>query len=155
MGLISLFDLAIELEKKVGDCYDRLSAMATDAGLKKDLLRLAQEEVGHANLLKTGRTFGLKDPEFFGPGAVDLVLIENCLRAVNELLDELGRGTITLLSALSRIIDLEYFCEKAHLSSLVSLEERSLKALFEGLARDDAEHSERVSQLLRKYQSPA
>jgi rubrerythrin len=154
MGLISLMDLAIELEKKTSDCYDRMSGLATDAGLKKDLMKLAQEEIGHANLLRTGKNFGARNPEFFSQGAMDNTLLENCLRGISELLEQLGDGTITLQAALTRIIALEYFCEKAHFSSLVYIEEPSLKPLFEGLARDDAEHGERVSQLLRKYQSP-
>lgn len=155
MGLIGLIDLAIELEKKIGDCYDRMSGMATDADLKKDLIQLAREEIGHANLLRTGRSFGVKDPEFFGQGGMELPLLENCLGGINELLDELGRGTTTLRGALSRIVALEYFCEEAHLSTLVHVEEPSLKTLFESLARDDAAHGERVSQLLEKYRSPA
>jgi rubrerythrin len=155
MGLLGLFDLAIELEKKIGECYDRMSGMATDEGLKKDLMKLAQEEIGHANLLRTGKNFGVKNPEFFSKGTMDLSLLENCLGGVNELLDELGQGTTTLSAALNRIVALEYFCEEAHLSNLVHIEEPSLKPLFEGLARDDAEHGERVSQLLGKYRSPA
>jgi rubrerythrin len=154
MGLNSLFDLAIELEKKVGDCYERMSGLATDEGLKKDLVKLAQEEIGHANLLRTGKSFSARNPEFFSQGAMDLPLLENCLRGISELLDELGAGTITLQAALGRIIALEYFCEKAHFSTLAHIEEPSLKPLFEGLARDDADHGERVSQLLQKYLSP-
>lgn len=154
MGLNSLFDLAIELEKKVGDCYERMSGLATDEGLKKDLVKLAQEEIGHANLLRTGKNFAAKNPEFFSKGAMDLPLLENCMRGINELLDELDHGTTTLQAGLSRIAALEYFCEKAHFSSLVHIEESSLKPLFEGLARDDADHGERVSELLRKYPSP-
>jgi rubrerythrin len=154
MGLNSLFDLAIELEKKIGDCYDRMSALARDEGLKKALVKLAQEEIGHANLLRTGRSFSARNPEFFSQGAMDNALLENCLKGISELLGQLGDGTITLQAALSRIVALEYFCEKAHVSSLVHIEEPSLKPLFEGLARDDAEHGERVSQLLQKYQCP-
>ena len=154
MGLINLLDLAIELERKIGDCYERMSALATDEGLKKDLMKLAHEEIGHANLLRTGRTFSARNPEFFSPGAMDIPLLENCLKGISELLEQLGDGTITLQAALSRIVALEYFCEKAHISSLVHIEEPSLKPLFEGLARDDAEHGERVALLLRKYQFP-
>jgi rubrerythrin len=154
MGLISLLDLAIELEKKIGDCYDRMSGMATDEGLQKELMKLAQQEIDHANLLRTGRNFAIKNPEFFSKGAMENTLLENCLRVISELLNQLGDGTTTLKSALSRIVALEYFCEKAHISSLVHIEETSLKQLFEGLARDDAEHGERVWQLLQKYQSP-
>jgi rubrerythrin len=155
MSLINLFDLAIELEKKVGDCYVRMGAMATDEALKKDLLKLAQEEVGHANLLRTGRSFGVRNPEFFSRADVDFTLLQNCRRAIAELLGELDRGAIALPAALSRITDLEYFCEKAHLATLVQIEEPSLKPLFEGLARDDVQHGDRVSELLRKFPSPA
>jgi rubrerythrin len=154
MGLINLLDLAIELEKKIGDCYDRMSGLATDEGLKKDLVTLAHEEIGHANLLRTGRTFSARNPEFFSQGDMDISMLENCLKGISELLEQLGDGTITLQAALSRIVGLEYFCEKAHISSLVHIEEPSLKPLFEGLARDDAEHGERVTLLLRKYQFP-
>ena len=153
MGLISLMDLAIELEKKIGDCYVRMSGMATDKGLQKELMKLSQEETGHASLLKTGKNFAAKNPEFFSQGGMDLKLLENCLSGINELLDKLGLGTITLQAALGRIVALEYFCEKAHMANLVHFEEPSLKPLFEGLARDDAEHGERVFQLLQKHHS--
>jgi rubrerythrin len=153
MSLVGLLDLGIELEKKIGDCYDRMSGLATDEGLKNELLKLAQEEIGHANLLRTARSFSVRNPEFFSQGAMDHTLLENCQRGISELLGQLGDGTITLRAALSRIVALEYFCEKAHISSLVYIEEPSLVELFKGLARDDAGHGERVWQLLQKYPS--
>jgi rubrerythrin len=155
MSLVVLLDLAIELEKKIGDCYDRMSGMATDEVLRKELLTLAREEVDHANLLRTGKNFAVKNPEFFSPGDMDHALLESCLRVIGELVNGLGEGTVTLHGALSRIVALEYFCEKAHVSTLVHIEEPSLKQLFSGLARDDAAHAERVWQLLRKYPSEA
>jgi rubrerythrin len=153
MSLVILLDLAIELEKKVGECYDRMSGMTTDEALRTGLLTLAREEVDHANLLRTGKNFAVKNPEFFAQGEMGNTLLESCLRVIGELLNQLGDGAATLKGALSRIVALEYFCEKAHVSSLVHIEEPSLKQLFTGLARDDAAHAERVWQLLRKFPS--
>jgi rubrerythrin len=152
MTLVGLLDLAIQLEEKISEVYDLMSRKAAEEALRKELVGLCHEEVDHANLLRAARNFAVKDEEFFSQKSVESGRLQDCLKVLLELIDELDARTVTLKSALSRTVALEYFCEKAHLSGLVSIEEASLAHLFKALARDDSAHAERVWQLLRKYQ---
>jgi rubrerythrin len=152
MALVALLDLAIELEEKISEIYELMSRKASGEALRTELVSLSHEEVDHANLLRAARNFALKDEEFFSQKGGESGRLNDCLTVILGLINELDSGTVTLKSALSRTVALEYFCEKAHLSSLVSIEEASLAHLFKALAGDDAAHAERVWQLLRQHQ---
>lgn len=150
MGLMSALDQAVHLELRVAECYKRLSALAESDSLRKELLDLAGEEVGHANLLRTGKNYLAKEPDLFCLEEKAEAGLGVCLGFVDELLNGLDRKALSLADGLRKARALEVHCEKAHLTNLVEIRDESLKKLFEALSKSDEEHVKRIDEILMR-----
>jgi rubrerythrin len=144
-----ILSLAIELELKTSECYERIGKMAGAEPFADDLAKLAREEIVHANLLKTGKSYESSDPEAFGRILIPLEELEDDLEAAGELIVDIDSGKMTLAEAVGRIRDLEIGFEQAHLSSLLEINDPSLRKLFQALSVQDAGHRLKLEGILR------
>ncbi len=149
MSVIHALSLAIELELKVSDAYRRLSELVVDGVVKKNLLTLSQEEVVHANTLRTGKSHATSQPEAFESERISEEQLSDNIALIDNLLKNLEDKRIGFEDALKRIRDLESRFERAHLNTLLEVKDPSLKQLFEALSSGDREHAWRVEELVR------
>lgn len=140
---------AIELELETSKCYERLRRMPGAEPFAGDLERLAKEEIVHANLLKTGRSYESSDPESFGDIFLSLEQLEEDLHAAKRLVADIDAGNVAFEEALERVRDLEFAFEQAHLAALVEVNDPRLRELFKALSFDDGHHKRMLEDILR------
>ncbi len=148
MDASRILGLAIELELKTSECYDKLSHIANNESLRDELRKLAKEEIVHANLLKTGRTICRSEPEAFGSSHVRQEEIENHLVRIGGLIDSITTGRISLLDALGEIHAMENEFEQVHLKTLLEIRDPALQKLFRALSAQDHEHRQRLEMIM-------
>jgi rubrerythrin len=144
-----ILSLAIELELKTSECYERIGKMPGAEPFAADLVKLAKEEIVHANLLKSGKSYESSGPEAFGRILVPLEQLEDDLEAAKQLIADIDSGKTTLADAVGRIHDLEIGFEQAHLSTLLEINDPSLRKLFQALSIQDAGHKLKLESILR------
>jgi len=149
MDASKILGLAIELELKTSECYEKLSCLAADEPLREELHKLAKEELVHANLLKTGRKIGRSESEVFGRSNISQEEIEDDLVRVGRLIDSITAGTVTLLDALREIHDMEIVFEQVHLQTLLEVKDPALQKLFKALSSQDKEHQRRLEMIIQ------
>jgi rubrerythrin len=147
MNITKMLSQAIELELKVSECYEKMSQMTPYEALKLELKKLGKEELVHANLLRTGRRYASKDPDFFHDEHVSDQEIEDNLHLIGNLIQNIENKTITIDAALKKICELESRCEKVHMARIVETMDPSLKKLFEALSAGDREHTQRLEKI--------
>jgi len=146
-----ILDLSITLELKTSECYERLSRMAPDPALKAELMMLSQDEIGHANLLKTGRKYESSEAGSLGRSFISLERVEEDLERIGRLIEEIDGGTIGFPDAIRRLYDLEIEFEQVHLASLFEIKDASLERLFRALSTQDAGHRTRLEKILQTF----
>ncbi len=65
MNLIATLDLAIEIERALSESYMKVCELFADEPICGELEKLGREEIGHMNLIRTGKSYALKAPEAF------------------------------------------------------------------------------------------
>ena len=154
MSVIRALSLAIDLELKVAEAYEKLSRMAVDETVKKDLTTLSQEERVHANLLRTGKHFASSDPLLFADEKISEKDIEDHLGLIENFLKYVDDKTLDLEDALRRMHDMEIWFETVHIRTLLEVKDPSLRKLFEALSAGDHEHTRRLEKLIRALYTP-
>ena len=114
-----------------------------------DLAKLAKEEIVHANLLKSGKSYESSDPEAFGRVLIPLEQLEDDLEAAGKLIADIDSGKMALVEAVWRIRDLEIAFERTHLATLLEINDPRLRKLFQALSVQDAGHQLRLQSILR------
>ncbi len=145
----NILSLAIDLELKTSECYARIARMPGAAPFADDLMKLAKEEIVHANLLRSGKDYESSNPEAFGGTFITQETLEEELKAADDLLSDMDSGKLTLVEAIGHIRDLEVRFEQAHLSTLVEIKDPHLQKLFRALSAEDAGHKLRLQSILR------
>ncbi len=148
MAINSILDQAVNLELRVSEAYRKLSWLARDESLRAELKLLADEEIGHANLVRRAKAFASRDPELFTVTEDAEVRLRGVLNLMSEFLADLDKEAVSLKDGLRRIAALESHCELLHVSGLLEIREPSLRQLFVALASDDKAHRERLEALL-------
>jgi rubrerythrin len=149
MDVSKILGLAIELELKTSECYEKLSLLAEDESLKDELRKLAKEEIVHANLLKTGRTIGSSEAGGFVRSYIPQEEIEDDLARIKRLIDSISAGTITLAGAIREIHEMEITFEQVHLHTLLEIRDPALQKLFRALSTQDNEHRRRLEMIMQ------
>jgi rubrerythrin len=149
MEALKILGLAIELELKTSECYEKLSLLAEDEPLKNELRNLAKEEIVHANLLKTGKSLGSSGTGEFGRSYIPQEEIEDNLARIGRLIESIAAGTITLADAIREIHDMEIMFEQVHLQTLLEIRDPALQKLFRALSTQDHEHRQRLEMILQ------
>jgi len=148
MDVSKILGLAIELELKTSECYEKLSLLAENEHLKDELRKLAKEEIVHANLLKTGRTMGSSGAGEFVRSYIPQEEIEDDLARMGRLIDSISAGTITLADAIREIYNMEITFEQVHLQTLLEIRDPALQKLFRALSTQDNEHRRRLEMIM-------
>jgi rubrerythrin len=146
-----ILSLAINLELKTSECYERIGKMPGAEPFADDLAKLAKEEIVHANLLRSGKSYESSDPDAFRV-LIPLEQLEKGLAAAGEFIADIDAGKMTLAEAVGRIRDLEIGFEQAHLSTLLEIEDPGLRKLFQALSIQDAGHQVRLQNIIRDLQ---
>lgn len=152
MYVQKIMSLAIKLELKTSECYERIGKMPGAEPFADDLAKLAKEEIVHANLLRSGKGYESYDPEAFR-ALIPLEQLEGYLEAAGKLIVDIDSGKTTLAEAVGRIRDLEIRFEKAHLSTLLETDDPGLRKLFQALSVQDVAHQLRLHSILRDLQT--
>ena len=126
-------------------------SIVTDDKLVAELKTLSQEEIDHANLLKTGKNYLRSAPEQFEQADLTPEAVDGFIEEVSRLTQELENRHIGIAKSLKRIHDLEKKFEKAHLQTVVAVKDPSLKELFEALAQGDKAHVRRLKSLISEW----
>jgi rubrerythrin len=148
MAINSILDQAVDVELRVSEAYRKLAWLAKDETLRSELKKLADEEIGHANLARAAKAYVSREPGVFGvPDNMGLRL-RSVLNLIGEFVADLDRGAVDLKEGLRRLAALENHCEQLHVSALLEIREPSLRKLLVALASDDQAHRERLERLL-------
>jgi hypothetical protein len=147
MEISRFLELGIEIEMKISRIYSELALLAENEELAEKLRSISDEEINHANSLRMGKKFHIEMPDLFaGINLAD----EEITLGVQEagiLLDSLGQG-IGFVEGIKKILDLEKRFEHVHMAASVTINEPSLKHLFQGLTKGDQDHIRIVSKIL-------
>lgn len=145
----NILSLAIDLELKTSECYARIARMPRATPFADDLMKLAKEEIVHANLLRSAKEHESSNPEAFGRAFITEETLGEELKAADVLLSDIDLGKLTLAEAVGRIRDLEVRFEQAHLSTLLEITDPHLQKLFRALSAEDAGHQIRLQGIFR------
>jgi rubrerythrin len=150
MSVVLTLNQAILLEQKFAECYEKMSEIVFDKYISDELKILAQEEISHVNLLKTGLNFAKKEPELFQDTKISSMEIDRGIKMLIRLTESLQNKDIDIMDGIHRIYDLEMVFEEVHLNKIAEFEEPTMKQLFEALSKGDRSHRERLEQLVSK-----
>ncbi len=153
MAINSILDQAVELELRVSEAYRKLAWLAKDEALRSELKKMADEEIGHANLARAAKAYASREPGIFGVPEDMGLRLRGALNLIGEFLGDLDRGILDLNEGLRRLAALENTCEQLHVSGLLEIREPSLRKLLVALASDDKAHRERLERLLANLKS--
>lgn len=150
MNMIAALDLAIEIEEGFFHCYSQMSKIYTQANLSGDFYKLAQEELGHVNLIKTSKKYVFQAPEAFEqePGFIEDM--REGLARINLLLEDLNTTEVSLMESLDRMYELESNLEKVHIDTMMQIKDPSLQRLFTALCEGDKAHRARLTAILER-----
>lgn len=150
MSVVFTLNRAILLEQKFSECYHKMSEIVFDRYVADQLKTLSQEEISHANLLKSGLNFARKESDLFKDTKISNVEIDRGIKLLNALKESLQNKNLDIMDGIHRIYDLEMIFEEVHLNKISDFEEPSMKELFEVLSKGDRAHRERLEKLVGK-----
>lgn len=148
MSVSENFDLAIQAEEKMSQCYKEISKLSQDEAISQELVKLSREEIDHMNLLKTGKNYLIEAPEVFSLTKDRITELKIVLNRASRFIDKVRNENIGLEEALNDIVELERILEQYHLRSIAEIEDDSLKNLFEALSIGDKAHKERLIKII-------
>jgi rubrerythrin len=154
MNMIAALDLAIEIEEGFFNCYSQMSKLFTRANLSGDFYKLAQEELGHVNLIKTSKKYVFQAPEAFDQDPEFVKDMQRGLDEINLLLSDLRTKEISLEESLDRMYALETNLEKVHIDTMMQINDSSVKRLFTALCEGDKAHRARLTAILERQGRP-
>ncbi len=150
MKLLLTLDLAMQIERAFSHCYSQMSVNFPHDDLDREFSILAQEELVHSSLIKTGKSYALKVPEAFGPESDFHGDMQQGLSQIEELQQDLVNNSVALKQALQRMHALEARYEKVHMDSLADIKDDSLRQLFTALSTGDKAHRERLERIIQR-----
>lgn len=148
MSINENFDLAIQAEEKMSQCYKEMMKLSQDEAISEELAKLSREEIDHMNLLITGKNYLKEAPDIFNLTKDRITELKIVLKRAIRLIDNVQNRNTGLEEALNDIVDLERFFEQFHLKSIAEIEDSSLKNLFEALSIGDKAHRERLMKII-------
>lgn len=149
MAIDETFDLAIQLEEKMSECYKEIYKLCQDEAVSRELVRLSHDERAHADLLITGKNYLKEVPDIFSLKLERLTELKTALRGVIKLIESVLEKNATLKQALNDAAELENLFEQFHLKTIAQVKDSSLKKLFKALSTDDKTHRERLINIIK------
>ncbi|MBU0595430.1 ferritin family protein, partial [Candidatus Bipolaricaulota bacterium] len=144
-----LIDEAIALEERAENNYRSAAETTSDAGAKKILALLADEEARHVNVLRTMNVGALQSEFSLIDAAMDWVggAIEGGAASLS--------ADGSLRDALKSALEMERVTEAFYRERAESTEDAAIAALFERLAGIEKAHYLFVGSLVEYYDRPA
>jgi rubrerythrin len=140
MNVPEFIDLAEAIELRVSSLYELAAANTSDPPIANQLKRLSREELNHANILRTGRTYYESMPDLFSGLMMDETEAQEALKKAEEYLVQFRKEKLPILSQLKVMLDYEKRFEKIHMGASVKIKDEKLKELFNGLKEGDQFH---------------
>ena len=151
MSISETFDLAIQLEEKMSECYKEISRLCQDESVAKEFIRLSNDETAHMNLLIMGRNYLKEAPDMFHLRKERIGELKIGLNKITKLIEKVRDKDISLEEALNDAVELERRFEQFHLEMIAEVEDTSLKKLFEALSTDDKTHKLRLISIMKSF----
>jgi len=151
MAIEESFDLAIQLEEKMSECYKGISWLCQDESIAREFMRLSNDEIAHMNLLIMGRNYLKGAPDIFHLRKERIGELKIGLNRITRLIEKVRDKKIALEEALNEVAELERLFEQFHLRTIAEVEDASLKKLFEALSTDDKTHRMRLISIIKKF----
>jgi rubrerythrin len=148
MGLSDTFDLAIQLEEKMSECYKAMRKLCQEESISKELVRLSYDEIAHADLLRTGKNYLKEAPDIFSLRSERITEMKTALEKTFRLIETVRDKNTTFEDAINGAAELERLFEQFHLKAIAEVKDASLKRLFEALSTDDKVHTGRLINIL-------
>ena len=153
MDIQEILDKAALIEEQMSDFYREVSASCQDKSLSEELMKISQDEIGHMNLLITGKKYASEAPEAFEIHQETEEMIKLGLERIRSLMDMVRNDKSSLEVILNDALWLEKFFSQFHLKSVVNVKMSSLKQLFESLSQDCETHACQLSNIIAKLKS--
>src|SRR4030042_3223628 len=140
MDIPNFLDLAEALETQISLLYNTIAERSGDPPIAARLKALANEELNHANVLRSGKRYFKELPDLFTGIAIDENEAKVGLEEAKMLYASLSHGKIPLIDGLKKMLGLEKRFEKIHMGASVTITEPSLKKLLTTLTNGDQSH---------------
>jgi rubrerythrin len=153
MNISETFDLAIQMEERMAQCYREINKLCQDEAISKELVRLSYDEIAHADLLITGKNYLKEIPDIFTLKSERITEMKIGLDRIIRLIDSVQGENVDFEGALNDAAELERLFEQFHLKTIAEVKDASLKKLFVALSADDKAHRRRLLSILRGFYS--
>src|SRR4030042_286374 len=153
MSVSETFDLAIQLEEKMSECYKAMCKLCQDEAISKEFMRLSYDEIAHADLLRTGKNYLKEVPDIFSLKSERMTELNTALNGITKLIESVREKNTNLKQAINDTAELERLFEQFHLKTIAEVKDASLKKLFEALFTDDRVHERRLTRIMKTYES--
>lgn len=140
MNIPEFLDLAADIEAVVSDLYHAIAANTSDRPIAQQLEQLADEELKHANILRTGKSYYQSMPDLFVGLMMDESEVREGLKGTVALQTLFSQKRTPLLSQLQSMLEFERRFERIHMGASVKVENESMKQLFVSLSTGDHSH---------------
>jgi rubrerythrin len=140
MQILSFLEEAAVLEETISSCYRALGERVSEAALRKDFERLADEKRNHALVIRTGKNYFRKEPDLFGETILDQAELAAGLQLARAILEAIRSNETIFREAVKRLREMEIRFEKLHVDTVMPVRDESLRELFRQLARIDLDH---------------
>jgi rubrerythrin len=149
MSISETFDLAIQMEEKMSECYREINKLCLDEAISKELLRLSYDERAHADLLITGKNYIQEAPDIFALKSETITQMKIGLNRITGLIENVHGKNINFEEAINDAAKLERLFERFHLRTIAEVKDASLRRLFEVLSTDDKAHTRRLLNIIK------
>ena len=151
MAIEETFDLGIQLEEKMSECYKEISRLCQEESLAREFIRLSNDEIVHRNLLVMGKNYLKVAPDIFHLRRERIGELETGLNKITKLIERIHDKHISLEEALNDAAEIERLFEQFHLRTVAEVKDASLKNLFEALSVDDKAHRMRLIGVMKRF----
>jgi len=151
MAIEESFDLAIQLEEKMSECYKEISRLCQEESIANEFVRLSNDEIAHMNLLIMGKNYLKEAPDIFHLRRERIEELKIGLNKITGLIERVRDKKIALEEALNDAAELERLFEQFHLRAIAEVKDASLKKLFEALSVDDKTHRMRLINVMKRF----
>jgi len=151
MAIEESFDLAIQLEEKMSECYKEISRLCQEESIANEFVRLSNDEIAHMNLLIMGKNYLKEAPDIFHLRRERIEELKIGLNKITGLIERVRDKKIALEEALNDAAELERLFEQFHLRTIAEVKDASLKKLFEALSVDDKTHRMRLINVMKRF----
>jgi len=151
MAIEESFDLAIQLEEKMSECYKGISWLCQDESIAREFMRLSNDEIAHMNLLIMGKNYLKEAHDVFSLRRERIEELKIGLNKITGLIERVRDKKIALEEALNDAAELERLFEQFHLRAIAEVKDASLKKLFEALSVDDKTHRMRLINVMKRF----